>query len=1219
MTLAPADPASLRSFPSPQAAGIERLRDLRRISSGPDGVAYDALLDADGRRVELRRLLGPARSDPRRQALAQRLRLIELLGLPAVRRVVLSCLEGEAPAVALEAAGQTPLTASTDDGRRLLGVLVEAASCVDAAHHLGLYGVDLRPEAITLRDGVPRLDFSGLAVDALRGLETDTPRAPAPTQAGAGDDPRLADLRSLAGLIAWALQQPAVAAYCQDRSHRETARLNQLCSAASGTISDPPAASRFARCLEALLADDPPPRVASAGGASEIAVTPLAADGTAEVANLAPPSQAPRGREPQVGDRLGRFRIEAKLGEGGMGAVYRAADLASGEPVAVKVLSQRAMLRGNALQRFQKEARLLASVNNPHVTNLIEVNDEDGLHYLVLEFVDGVDVRCLLDHRGADRGADRGGGPLREAAALSIAADVARALVDAHQRDIIHRDIKPDNILLVGARADHADELPTPRAKLTDFGIARHVDQSESLALTMAGGMIGTPVYMAPEQCRGGGDAGPPADVYALGVTLFEMLTGRTPFESDDPMKLVGMHCFEPAPAVRRLNPLVSEAAEQLVAKCLQKHAGDRFADAAHLLRELDAMQRGEPSTVAVRPLLPGHDPTRVLSNQMTWELRSPPERVWPYVSNTERLNRAIGLPPVEYRVERDPQGAVRRWATVRLAGMAMSWEEHPFEWVEGRRMSVLREFTGGPFQWFVSTVELERTPEGGSVLRHEVRILPRNALGRWIAKVETGAKCRRSLDKVYTRIDQTLAGQQENKSDAFEAPAKLDRGRLDRLARRAAALAAQGVESSLVDRLSQHLAEAPAQEVAQIRPVALADKLGLDEGAVIDACLLGAAQGLLRMEWDVLCPTCRVAADSKQALKQLSAHTHCEACDADFRSDLAGAVELVFRVHPEIRNTSVGRYCVGGPWHAPHVVAQLRLEPGERLELELELPAGDYLLRGPRLPGAVPLRVQPSGAPSQHEFALEAAADPKRTVALRAGKQLLTLDNRYDVQQIVRIEKTIPRGDVLTAARAAALPRFRELFPGEVLDSGNTISAEQVSLLTTAIPEVDHLYARHGDAQGYAVVERHLRVLESTIRAGRGEVVKVVGEGVMAAFDDVGDAVRSALAIDAALAADPITSNLALAIGVHRGPAIVTTSNDRLDYFGAVARQALALPTAAGVGVTLTEPVAADPLVDALLARLTCVGETLTLALPGRPAQLAQHFSIDTRVPDDC
>jgi class 3 adenylate cyclase/tRNA A-37 threonylcarbamoyl transferase component Bud32 len=902
------------------------------------------------------------------------------------------------------------------------------------------------------------------------------------------------------------------------------------------------------------------------------------------------------------GDQLGRYEIVAKLGEGGMGAVFRARDITNNQQVAIKVLHRAAQLKTQALRRFQKEARVLAALKNPHITNLIEVNEEAGRHYIVLEYVEGIDLHRALKHHG----------PLPPRVALSIVADAARGLLDAHQRDMIHRDIKPENILLEQGDRWLAGETNAfvPRARLTDFGIARQIDQSQSLAMTQAGGLLGTPLYMSPEQCKGS-EVGPQADVYSLGVTLFQMLTGRTPFQADEPLKLIGMHCYEPAPFVRQFESRISDTVNAIVAKCLAKDPAARYADAGHLLEALDREIRGEVATVQFHPIVPTAAAGSVYENQMVWELASAPEKLWPLVSNTERLNRAMGLPAVEYQTERDEVGRLRRYAKVSLGGMTMRWEEHPFEWVEGRRMSVLREFTGGPFLWFASIVELEQLPAGGTRLKHTVRMAGRNWFGRLIAKRETGKKCRRALDAVYSRMDKILQNETvaTTHQDPFIVSASLKTPIVRRMNARFDQLEERGIASPLVAKLRDYLLHAAPQEIAKIRPLALSEHLGVKTQELIQACLLATDLGLLQMEWDILCPTCRVSAETKGTLKELTAHTNCEACAIDFQSDLANSVELVFRVHQDLIDTRLGKYCIGGPSHTPHVVAQVRCEPQERIELSMTLSVGEYLLRGPNWAGTIPLKVVAQGAPTRLELEITQQTTSKLVPTLRAGQQVLIMANQTELPQILRLERTIARQNVITATQAMALPGFRELFPGEILDQGQLISAENVTLLATRVANIDDCYTKHGDRATFSMIQQQLKLLQETTQHHRGDVVKVVGEGLLAVFGDVQAGVQAAFQVVQQISAIPELQHLQLVVGVHRGPAIVTTVNQRLDYFGAAARQVQVLPQLIRQGIVLSESVYTDPLVQDFLH--TQAAPEIRLAdLPGREQELLQVFS---------
>ena len=212
-------------------------------------------------------------------------------------------------------------------------------------------------------------------------------------------------------------------------------------------------------------------------------------------------------------------------------------------------------------------------------------------------------------------------------------------------------------------------------------------------------------------------------------------------------------------------------------------------------------------------------------------------------------------------------------------------------------------------------------------------------------------------------------------------------RQRLERLLDR---LIEHGIDASTAGRLGEHLTLGSAQEIARIRPVALAQRWGLDPDQLIAACLRGASEGLLELHWDLLCPVCRISCQITDTLRAIAEHVHCEACHLNFQLDFASSIELIFRVHPEIREADLAMYCVGGPAHSPHVLAQVRVAPNERIELDLELPTGSYRLRGPQLPWSVDFQVQNSATIRRWDIDLGSAPALEGPAALRTGRRTL-------------------------------------------------------------------------------------------------------------------------------------------------------------------------------------------------------------------------------------
>ncbi|MBD0348607.1 MAG: serine/threonine protein kinase [Thermoleophilia bacterium] len=265
----------------------------------------------------------------------------------------------------------------------------------------------------------------------------------------------------------------------------------------------------------------------------------------------------------------GRFELEQIVGSGGMATVYRAHDRLLERTVAIKILHEQFARDEDAVARFRREARAVAQLTHPSIVTVIDRGEEDGRPYIVFEYVEGETLKQLLLREGA----------LPVERALETALEIARALEAAHRRGLLHRDVKPQNVLLA----------EDGRAKVTDFGIARARGAD---GLTITGTVLGTSDYIPPEQARGE-PTGAPADVYSLGAVLYELLTGEVPYEGDNPVTVAMRHVRDPVPSVRNHRRDVPERVDGLVRRALAKDPADRFASMSEVIAELEACLAG--------------------------------------------------------------------------------------------------------------------------------------------------------------------------------------------------------------------------------------------------------------------------------------------------------------------------------------------------------------------------------------------------------------------------------------------------------------------------------------------------------------------------------------------------------------------------------------------------------------------------------------------------
>jgi class 3 adenylate cyclase len=555
--------------------------------------------------------------------------------------------------------------------------------------------------------------------------------------------------------------------------------------------------------------------------------------------------------------------------------------------------------------------------------------------------------------------------------------------------------------------------------------------------------------------------------------------------------------------------------------------------------------------------------------------LASSPAALWPAVSNTDRLNRALGLPAVES--EPEGPGFARR-AKSKVLGLPVEWRELPFEFAAGRGHRVTREYASGPLILFRGGVTLE--PDGtGTRAVVFGEFTPRGALGAALVRLTAPTAVGR-MAALIRRADESLA----RVGELPDLPRARTGNDETALAARGALLRASAADPAAAERLVDHLRAAPDDEVARLRPYELADRWGLPRDAALSACLHAVKAGLLDLRWETLCPNCSAPPEASGSLSGLAPHAHCGSCALDFSADLAESVELRFSIHPEVRAARAAVFCAGSPAHSPQALAQTLLAPGETRELELDLESRAYRVRGLGSRAAVALVPRADGA---EVLDLSLPADGE--AAFKPGRVRLRLSAKRP--ELVRVESEAWRDAAATAARAAALQDFRDLFSAEVLSPGVEIGVKRLALLFTDLKDSTALYERVGDAPAYAIVRDHFDYLRGIVAARGGAVVKTIGDAVMAVFASPAAAVEAALDmqerradLDAALAPrDPVV----LKIGVHEGPAIAINADGVLDYFGTTANLAARVQgESKGDDVVVTETTRRDPAVAKVLER---------------------------------
>jgi class 3 adenylate cyclase len=589
-----------------------------------------------------------------------------------------------------------------------------------------------------------------------------------------------------------------------------------------------------------------------------------------------------------------------------------------------------------------------------------------------------------------------------------------------------------------------------------------------------------------------------------------------------------------------------------------------------------------------------------VQSRTFVWEFPVPPEAIWPILADTARFNEAAHLPKHEIIETPRDDGSVLYEGRARMGPFALHWREKPVNWVANRWFEHCRDFQRGPLRSLCAKLILTRTAAGcrGEYI---VQAAPATLFGRVLLATHFFESAGRTFGALAADAARYAAG----KSTAAFAytPPEFAPGVRERIGTLCERIEASGNGHGLTGRLRDLILTAQEVDLTRIRPLSLAREWQVNERDTIELCLQAARVGLLDLRWDILCPRCRVAKETVTALDRLPTGAHCGSCNIDYDRDFSRNVELSFEPSPAVRPLDSGEYCLFGPMSTPHIWAHLTLAPGETRILEVELPPGAYRLRtlepGPEAdidwPGGEGQEGEGQGGFPEVILDADAiAAGPP------AEPGHLTITNRTGRELTAIVEELRWVRDALTADRVTALQAFRDLFSDQVLRPGDEVSVRRVAFMFTDLRGSTALYSRIGDATAYHLVREHFAFLARLVRAHNGAIVKTIGDAIMAAFGDPADSLRAALAIQEGVRsfnAETDEDDLVIKIGLHQGPSIAVTLNERLDYFGSTVNMAARVQAQShGGDIVLSRDIAEDAAVAPLLEPYEVESESIAL-----------------------
>ncbi len=517
-------------------------------------------------------------------------------------------------------------------------------------------------------------------------------------------------------------------------------------------------------------------------------------------------------------------------------------------------------------------------------------------------------------------------------------------------------------------------------------------------------------------------------------------------------------------------------------------------------------------------------------------ELPGTPRDWWPLISDTSRMNRALGLTEMHF-VEKDG----KRFGSSNAGGIKHEWWEVPWNWVAEEWLANVRIYDRGMPRMNYALYKLEEIPTGTRIYIY-TGVVPRGALRGAMIKIGLGM-IRRAYERLLPKVGKQLG--RPRPEPLIAPPPALAEDAAGRLKAGSDVLLAEGMPKEAVEKLVDWIRTADDIDLHRIQIRERARAWKIPEIDMLRTALHATRQGLLDLSWDTICPHCRGVRDENSTLSDLKAQSHCEVCAIDFTTDTAEAVEVTFRVHPSIRDVPDQLYCSAEPSKKEHIRVQVAIAPGERTELKPRLAPGRYSVwAGHRGGWYVDIE---DGAPPE----LVWEDHPEGHIVKAAPEPAVKIYNDGTEEEQFTIERTTWSDDALRPGMLLSFQEFRDLFSEDYIGADVKLAVGEQTLLFTDVVGSTAFYAARGDPAAFIEIKKHFDEVFAIVTKNRGAIVKTIGDAVMATFVNPVDAVRASQQIHQTFHPTREDTPIRLRISLNTGPCIAVRLNANADFFG--------------------------------------------------------------------